>query len=144
MATITSANLGNGNGPYATDIVVKDLDMTVSNYVKDRTPVTNMAMSKKRKINSTLHIWPIDYFRTPSLNAKLEGAAVSSSSAENNTRANLGNYTQIFTTVIGATGTARAVEQAGGDPQAYQEVKQLTEIMFDVELQMVQIGRAHV
>jgi hypothetical protein len=39
--------------------------------------------------------------------------------------------------VIGATGTARAVEQAGGDPQAYQEVKQLTEIMFDVELQML-------
>ena len=144
MSTITSANLGNGNGPYATDIVVKDLDMTVSNYVKDRTPVTNMAMSKKRKINSTLHIWPIDYFRTPSLNAKLEGAAVSSSSAENNTRANLGNYTQIFTTVIGATGTARAVEQAGGDPQAYQEVKQLTEIMFDVELQMVRADGASI
>ena len=38
MSTITSANLGNGNGSYTTDIVVKDLDMTVSNYVKDRTP----------------------------------------------------------------------------------------------------------
>ena len=56
MATITSANLGNGAGAYTTDIVVKDLDMTVSNYVKDRTPITNMSMSKKRKINSTLHI----------------------------------------------------------------------------------------
>jgi hypothetical protein len=144
MSTITSANLGNGNGPYATDIVVKDLDMTVSNYVKDRTPITNMAMSKKRKVNSTLHIWPIDYFRTPSLNAKLEGAAVSTSQSENNTRANLGNYTQIFTTTIGATGTARAVEQAGGDPQAYQEVKQLTEIMFDVELQMVRADGASI
>ena len=144
MSTITSANLGNGNGPYATDIVVKDLDMTVSNYVKDRTPLTNMAMSKKRKVNSTLHIWPIDYFRTPSLNAKLEGAAVSTSQSENNTRANLGNYTQIFTTTIGATGTARAVEQAGGDPQAYQEVKQLTEIMFDVELQMVRADGASI
>ena len=74
MSTITSANLGNGNGAYTTDIVVKDMDMTVSNYVKDRTPVTNMAMSKKRKINSTLHIWPIDTYRTPALNAKLEGA----------------------------------------------------------------------
>ena len=124
MATITSTNLGNGNGSYTTDIVVKDLDMTVSNYVKDRTPVTNMAMSKKRKINSTLHIWPVDYYRTPTLNAKLEGASVSASAADSNTRANIGNYTQIFTTVIGATGTARAVEQAGGDPQAYQEVKQ--------------------
>jgi hypothetical protein len=144
MSTITSANLGNGNGAYATDIVVKDLDMTVSNYVKDRTPVTNMAMSKKRKINSTLHIWPIDFFRTPSLNAKLEGAAVSASNADNNTRANCGNYTQIFTTTIGATGTARAVEQAGGDPQAYQEVKQLTEIMFDVELQMVRADGASI
>jgi hypothetical protein len=144
MATITSAALGNGNGSYTTDIVVKDLDMTVSNYVKDRTPVTNMAMSKKRKVNSTLHIWPNDFFRTPALNAKLEGAAVDSTAAASNTRANLGNYTQIFTTVIGATGTARAVEQAGGDPQAYQEVKQLTEIMFDVELQLVRADGASI
>jgi hypothetical protein len=144
MATITSAALGNGNGSYTTDIVVKDLDMTVSNYVKDRTPITNMAMSKKRKVNSTLHIWPNDYFRTPALNAKLEGAAVTAGAAASNTRSNLGNYTQIFTTVIGATGTARAVEQAGGDPQAYQEVKQLTEIMFDVELQMVRADGASI
>ena len=144
MATITSAALGNGNGSYATDIVVKDLDMTVSNYVKDRTPITNMAMSKKRKVNSTLHIWPNDYFRTPALNAKLEGASVTAGAAASNTRSNLGNYTQIFTTVIGATGTARAVEQAGGDPQAYQEVKQLTEIMFDVELQMVRADGASI
>jgi hypothetical protein len=144
MATITSAALGNGNGSYTTDIVVKDLDLTVSNYVKDRTPVTNMAMSKKRKINSTLHIWPNDYFRTPALNAKLEGASVTAGAAASNTRSNLGNYTQIFTTVIGATGTARAVEQAGGDPQAYQEVKQLTEIMFDVELQMLRADGASI
>ena len=144
MSTITSTSLGNGNGAYATDIVVKDLDLTVSNYVKDRTPITNMAMSKKRKVNSTLHIWPIDYFRQPTLNAKLEGAAVSASNADSNTRANCGNYTQIFTTTIGATGTARAVEQAGGDPQAYQEVKQLTEIMFDVELQMVRADGASI
>lgn len=144
MATITSAALGNGNGSYTTDIVVKDLDLTVSNYVKDRTPVTNMAMSKKRKINSTLHIWPNDYFRTPALNAKLEGASVTAGDAASNTRSNLGNYTQIFTTVIGATGTARAVEQAGGDPQAYQEVKQLTEIMFDVELQMLRADGASI
>ena len=144
MSTITSASLGNGNGSYTTDIVVKDMDLTVSNYVKDRTPLTNMAMSKKRKINSTLHIWPNDYFRTPALNAKLEGASVDSTTAASNTRSNLGNYTQIFTTVIGATGTARAVEQAGGDPQAYQEVKQLTEIMFDVELQMVRADGASI
>ena len=144
MATITSAALGNGAGAYATDIVVKDLDLTVSNYVKDRTPVTNMAMSKKRKVNSTLHIWPNDYFRTPALNAKLEGASVAASDAASNTRSNLGNYTQIFTTTIGATGTARAVEQAGGDPQAYQEVKQLTEIMFDVELQMLRADGASI
>jgi len=144
MSTITSTSLGNGNGAYATDIVVKDLDMTVSNYVKDRTPITNMAMSKKRKINSTLHIWPNDYFRTPALNAKLEGAAVDATAAASNTRSNLGNYTQIFTTVIGATGTARAVEQAGGDPQAYQEVKQLTEILFDVELQMLRADGASI
>jgi len=144
VSTITSANLGNGAGTYTTDIVVKDLDLTVSNYVKDRTPVTNMAMSKKRKINSTLHIWPNDYFRTPGLNAKLEGAGVSSSDAASNTRSNMGNYTQIFTTTIGATGTARAVEQAGGDPQAYQEVKQLTEIMFDVELQLVRADGASI
>ena len=36
-----------------------------------------------------------------------------------------------------------ALRKAGGDPQAYQEVKQLIELMFDVELQLVrndQIG----
>ena len=62
---------------------------------------------------------------------------------EGQSRANLGNYTQIFSTVVGATGTSRAVEQSGGDPQAYQEVKQLIELMFDVEAQIVrndQIG----
>jgi hypothetical protein len=74
----------------------------------------------------------------------LEGAAVTSALSESNTRSNIGNYTQIFTTVIGATGTARAVEQAGGDPQAYQEVKQLTEIMFDVELQMLRADGASI
>jgi hypothetical protein len=111
--------------------------MTVSNYVKDRTPVTNMAMSKKTKINSTIHLWPNDVYRLPAVNAAAEGAAVSAGNAQSNTRANLGNYTQIFVTTVGATGTARAVEQAGGDPQAYQEVKQLTEIMFDVEAQLV-------
>ena len=86
MSTITSTSLGNGNGAYATDIVVKDMDLTVSNYVKDRTPVTNMAMSKKRKINSTLHIWPNDYFRQPGLNAKLEGASVDSTTVNSGRR----------------------------------------------------------
>ena len=56
MSTITSTSLGNGNGAYATDIVVKDLDLTVSNYVKDRTPITNMAMSKKRKVSFLPHL----------------------------------------------------------------------------------------
>jgi hypothetical protein len=54
----------------------------------------------------------------PQTQAQVEGAAVSSTQVEQNSRANLGNYTQIFSTVVGATGTARAVEQAGGDPQA--------------------------
>ena len=30
MSTITSTSLGNGNGAYATDIVVKDLDLTLT------------------------------------------------------------------------------------------------------------------
>ena len=30
MAQITSANLGNGNGSYTTDIVVKDMDIIVT------------------------------------------------------------------------------------------------------------------
>jgi hypothetical protein len=79
----------------------------------------------------------------PQTQAQVEGAAVSSALVEQQSRANLGNYTQIFSTVVGATGTARAVEQSGGDPQAYQEVKQLIELMFDVEAQIVradQIG----
>ena len=137
MATITTSAIGNGTGAYQTDIVVKDLDLDVSNRVKDDTPVLNMCMAKKRKVVSTLPLWTNDVYRAPAVQAVQEGAAVSSSNAESNQRANLGNYTQIFQTTVGATGTARAVEQSGGDPQAYQEVKQLIELMFDVEAQLV-------
>jgi len=143
MAEITTSQIGNGTTAYGADIVVKDLDLDVSNRVKDDTPVLNMAMSKKRKVNSTLPLWTDDKYRAPGVQAQVEGAVVSTSNAESNTRFNLGNYTQIFSTTIAASGTARAVMQAGGDPQAYQEVKQLIELMFDVELQLVradQIG----
>lgn len=143
MAEITTSQIGNGTTAYGSDIVVKDLDLDVSNRVKDDTPVLNMAMSKKRKVNSTLPLWTDDIYRLPAAQAVKEGAAVSTSNAENNGRYNLGNYTQIFQTTIAASGTARAVMQAGGDPQAYQEVKQLIELMFDVEMQLVradQIG----
>ena len=143
MSEITTSQIGNGTTAYGTDIVVKDLDLDVSNRVKDQTPFVNMAMSKKRRVNSTLPLWTDDVYRLPAVQAQVEGATVSTAQAENNTRANLGNYTQIFSTVIAASGTARAVEQSGGDPQAYQEVKQLIELMFDVEAQIVrqdQIG----
>ena len=143
MAEITTSQIGNGTTAYGSDIVVKDLDLDVSNRVKDDTPVLNMCMSKKRKVNSTLPLWTDDLYRLPSAQAVQEGAAVSTANAESNSRYNLGNYTQIFQTTIAASGTARAVMQAGGDPQAYQEVKQLIELMFDVEQQLVradQIG----
>jgi len=143
MAQVTTSVIGNGTTAYASDIVVKDLDLDVSNRVKDDTPVLNMAMAKKRKVVSTLPLWTNDVYRLPATQANVEGMAVTSSMAESNQRANLGNYTQIFSTVISATGSARAVEQSGGDPQAYQEVKQLIELMFDVEAQIVradQIG----
>jgi hypothetical protein len=143
MAYISTSNIGNGTGNFQTDIVVKDLDLDVSNRVKDDTPVLNMAMSKKRKVNSTQPLWTDDIYRLPAVNAVQEGAAVSNTYAETNGRYNLNNFTQIFQTTIGATGTARAVMQSGGDPQAYQEVKQLIELMFDVEQQLVrndQIG----
>jgi hypothetical protein len=143
MAEITTSQIGNGTTAYGADIVVKDLDLDVSNRVKDDTPVLNMCMSKKRKVNSTLPLWTDDIYRLPAAQAVKEGAAVSTANAESNSRYNLGNYTQIFQTTIAASGTARAVMQAGGDPQAYQEVKQLIELMFDVEMQLVrgdQIG----
>jgi hypothetical protein len=143
MAEITTSQIGNGTTAYGSDIVVKDLDLDVSNRVKDDTPVLNMAMSKKRKVNSTLPLWTDDIYRLPAVQAQVEGATVATSQAESNSRYNLGNYTQIFSTVIASSGTARAVMQAGGDPQAYQEVKQLIELMFDVEQQLVradQIG----
>ena len=143
MAEITTSQIGNGTTAYGSDIVVKDLDLDVSNRVKDDTPVLNMCMSKKRKVNSTLPLWTDDIYRLPEAQAVQEGAAVSSANAESNSRYNLANYTQIFQTTIAASGTARAVMQSGGDPQAYQEVKQLIELMFDVEQQLVradQIG----
>jgi hypothetical protein len=143
MAEITTSQIGNGTTAYGADIVVKDLDLDVSNRVKDDTPVLNMCMTKKRKVNSTLALWTDDIYRLPAAQAVQEGAAVSTANAESNQRFNLANYTQIFQTTIAASGTARAVMQSGGDPQAYQEVKQLIELMFDVEAQLVrndQIG----
>ena len=143
MAEITTSQIGNGTTAYGADIVVKDLDLDVSNRVKDDTPVLNMCMTKKRKVNSTLPLWTDDIYRLPDVQAWQEGAPVSTSNAESNSRFNLANYTQIFATTVAASGTARAVMQSGGDPQAYQEVKQLIELMFDVEQQLVradQIG----
>jgi Family of unknown function (DUF5309) len=143
MAEITTSQIGNGTTAYGADIVVKDLDLDVSNRVKDDTPVLNMCMTKKRKVNSTLPLWTDDIYRLPDVQAWQEGAPVSTSNAESNSRYNLANYTQIFATTVAASGTARAVMQSGGDPQAYQEVKQLIELMFDVEQQLVrndQIG----
>jgi len=143
MAEITTSQIGNGTTAFGADIVVKDLDLDVSNRVKDDTPILNMCMTKKRKVNSTLPLWTDDIYRLPAAQAVKEGAAVSSANAESNSRFNLANYTQIFQTTVAASGTARAVMQSGGDPQAYQEVKQLIELMFDVEAQLVrndQIG----
>ena len=137
MAEITTSQIGNGTTAYGADIVVKDLDLDVSNRVKDDTPVLNMCMTKKRKVNSTLPLWTDDIYRLPQTQAWTEGAPVSTSQAESNSRYNLANYTQIFATTVAASGTARAVMQSGGDPQAYQEVKQLIELMFDVETQLV-------
>ena len=70
MAEIQTSGIngiGNGTTAYGTDIVVKDLDLDVSNRVKDDTPVLNMAMSKKRKVNSTLPLWTDDIYRTPAV-----------------------------------------------------------------------------
>ena len=39
MAEITTSQIGNGTTAYGSDIVVKDLDLDVSNRVKDDTPV---------------------------------------------------------------------------------------------------------
>jgi hypothetical protein len=137
MSEITTSQIGNGTTAYGADIVVKDLDLDVSNRVKDDTPVLNMCMTKKRKVNSTLPLWTDDIYRLPATQAWTEGAPVSTNNAESNSRYNLANYTQIFATTIAASGSARAVMQSGGDPQAYQEVKQLIELMFDVEQQLV-------
>jgi hypothetical protein len=137
MAEITTSQIGNGTTAYGADIVVKDLDLDVSNRIKDDTPVLNMCMTKKRKVNSTLPLWTNDIYRLPQTQAWIEGAPVSTDQAESNSRYNLANYTQIFATTIAASGTARAVMQSGGDPQAYQEVKQLIELMTDVEQQLV-------
>jgi hypothetical protein len=146
MPTITTSQIGNGTTNALTDIVEKDLEMVVSNRTKDKTPVLNMCMAKKRKVGSTRPLWTNDINRLPVVQANQEGAAVTSSQAQDNNRANLGTYTQIFSTVIAASGTARAVVQSGGDPVAYQQVKQLIELWTDVETQVVradQIGTSY-
>ena len=74
----STAVIGNGTTGYQTDIVVKDLDLDVSNRVKDDTPVLNMCMAKKRKVVSTLPLWTNDVYRLPQIQANQEGQAVSS------------------------------------------------------------------
>ena len=71
---ISTSSIGNGTTAYGTDIVVKDLDLDVSNRVKDDTPVLNMCMTKKRKVNSTLPLWTDDIYRLPELIEKLIGS----------------------------------------------------------------------
>ena len=81
MAYNSTTAIGNGTGAYQTDIVVKDLDLDVSNRVKDDTPVLNMCMAKKRKVVSTLPLWTND---TPSLrnNAFSDWAPISFSASQ--------------------------------------------------------------
>ena len=50
MSTITSTSLGNGNGAYATDIVVKDLDLTVSTTPDVNASTTQARRASKRKV----------------------------------------------------------------------------------------------
>ena len=47
MSQIATSAIGNGTTAYASDIVVKDLDLDVSNRVKDDTPVLNMCIDRK-------------------------------------------------------------------------------------------------
>ena len=141
MAINTS--IGNGYGALATDVTVKDLEMSVSNMIKDKTPFVNMVMSKTKKIDNIIHTWALDTLRKPAVQARLEGSAVSANDIQANNRSALGNSTQIFTATVGNTGTARAIMQAGGDSQEYEQLKQLTQIYFDVEAQIIrndQIG----
>ena len=84
----STTTIGNGTGPYQTDIVVKDLDLDVSNRVKDDTPVLNMCMAKKRKVVSTLPLWTNDVYRLPQIQANTEGAAVGYTNEEQQSRAN--------------------------------------------------------
>ena len=82
MAEITTSQIGNGTTAYGADIVVKDLDLDVSNRVKDDTPVLNMCMSKKRKVNSTLPLLTDDIYRLPAVQAQVEGAVVATANAK--------------------------------------------------------------
>ena len=109
MAEITTSQIGNGTTAYGSDIVVKDLDLDVSNRVKDDTPVLNMCMTKKRKVNSTFPLWTDDIYRKPAAQAQVEGATVNTDQAESNGRYNLANYTQIFSTV-GLTAAGETVK----------------------------------
>lgn len=133
-----NTTIGNGGfGSIATDVTVKDMEMAVSNMVKDKTVFVNMAQSKTKKIDNWTKQWSLDTYRKPAAQARVEGANVSTNDIQANNRGGLGNFTQIFTVTTGNTGTARAVVQAGGDPQEYEQMKQLVQIYFDVEAQLV-------
>jgi len=60
MAEITTSQIGNGTTAYGSEIVVKDLDLDVSNRVKDDTPVplANLIVSVVGSLLTKLKLAP--------------------------------------------------------------------------------------
>jgi hypothetical protein len=112
----------------------EDLANTIYNLAPTDTPVMN-AIGQSTAMN-TLHEWQTDTLRAAAQNAQIEGDQYTNSTRTPTVR--VSNYTQIFTEIVGVTGTQLAMNPAGRTNElAYQMQLASKALKTDIEYNMM-------
>jgi hypothetical protein len=108
----------------------EDLLEIITNISPTETPM--FSDFGKTKATAVYHEWTKDSLATATTNAQIEGYDYSFAKVTARTR--VGNYTQIFSTLVEVSDTQRTVNVAGLDDEyAYQMAKKLKEHARDIE-----------
>lgn len=124
VATNTIQNVGRVG-------VREDLSDKIAQLFPDETPFINAA--GRTKANNTYHEWQNDVLAAPNAaNASIQGDDLSNLARANTTR--VGNYTQIFTKVVGSSTTVEWTKKAGRKSEMARELmKAGRELQTDIE-----------
>jgi hypothetical protein len=111
--------------------VREDLSDKIAQLFPDETPFINAA--GRTKANNTYHEWQNDVLAAANAaNASIQGDDLSNLSRANTTR--VGNYTQIFTKVVGSSTTVEWTKKAGRKSELARELmKAGRELQTDIE-----------